>query len=128
MRALVVAALAAAALFLVGCKPIDSSAAGGATAGANEKAPSVCLEAAGNMDWIPSIRDPEKMRSDAREKAERFRSLAQSTEDNRAKRILEKLAGGYAAIMEARADKARDLLQIAEQVSSNLRELRKLCS
>jgi len=30
--------------------------------------------------------------------------------------------------MEARAGKARDLLQIAEQVSSNLRELRKLCS
>ncbi|TCO46470.1 hypothetical protein [Actinocrispum wychmicini] len=87
---------------------------------------SVCADALGLATLVPDT-DPEKVRKEAVDKANRLKSLAKSADDKDVKGALTTLADEYVATSKRRAEDLRNFAGWAGDLYRNQDNLRKIC-
>lgn len=118
------AAIAALVILpLAGCS--EAAEVQDTVSGATDKA-SVCGEALGIVDLNPNV-DPQKVRSEAADKAERLRGLASDVAERDVRQNLTALADGYVELEQRRVDRLAGFNQWLQRNLDNLDGLRRAC-
>lgn len=118
------AALGAMAVLATGCAEVNdaadqvNSAAGKA---------SVCAEALGVADLNPNV-DPEQVRADAEQKANRLRELGEQATQQDLRQTLFAMADGYLELEQGKLDHLNGFNQWLQQNLRNLEQLRQACA
>jgi hypothetical protein len=119
-----ISGLAALALLLTGCSQVDSVVDQANTV--QDKA-GTCAEALGLANFDPTALDPDKVRAEAKKKADRLRELGGQVADGDVKESLYTMADSYVALEKQRIDRLGDLSGWIQRHVDNVDNLRKVC-